>query len=162
MVEILNNKVQHTGERYEVGLLWREKVALENNYPVAKAQVQSLDKKLNKDKRLRDMYQKILDTDIKKGYVKSVTFSDPIPDRVWYQPHHAVTNPNRPGNVRRVSNAPPTFKEKSLNSNLLTGRDLLNNLVGLLLQFRENSVAITTDIKAMFIIETDQPSMRFL
>ena len=65
-VEILNNTVRHTGERYDIGLLWREKVSLENNYPVAKAQVQSLNKKLKKDKALKDMYQKTLDTDIKK------------------------------------------------------------------------------------------------
>ena len=32
-VEILNNTVRHTGERYEIGLLWREKVTPENNYP---------------------------------------------------------------------------------------------------------------------------------
>ena len=165
-VEILNNRVRHTGERYESSLLWREKVSLENNYPVAKAQVQSLDKKLKKDKALKDMYQKTLDTDIEKGYVKSVTFSDTTPDRVWYLPHHPVTNPIKPGKVRRVSNAASTFKGNSLNSNLLTGPDLLNNLVRLLLRFRENSIAITADIEAMFmqvgIIETFQPSMRFL
>ena len=81
-VEILKNTVRHTGERYEIGLLWREKVTLENNYPVAKSQVQSLDKNLKKDKALRDMYQKTLDTDLEKRYVKSVTFSDTTPDRV--------------------------------------------------------------------------------
>ena len=112
------------------------------------------------------MYQKTLDADIEKGYVKSVTFSDTTPDRVWYLPHYPVTNPNKPGKVRRVSNAASTFKRNSLNSNLLTGPDLLNNLVGLLLRFRENYIAITADFEAMFmqvsIIETDQPSIRFL
>ena len=49
-VEILNNTVRHTGERYEIGLLWREKIILENNYPVATAQVQSLDKNSRKTK----------------------------------------------------------------------------------------------------------------
>ncbi|XP_075253221.1 uncharacterized protein LOC142345022 [Convolutriloba macropyga] len=111
------------------------------------------------------MYQKTLDTDLEKGYVKSVTFSDTTPNRVWYLPHHPVTNPNKPGKVRRVSNAATTFKGNSMNSNLLTGPDLLNNLVGLLLRFREKPVAITADIEAMFkqvgIMETDQPSMRF-
>ena len=112
------------------------------------------------------MYQNTLDTDIEKGYVKSVTFSDTTPDRVWYLPHHLVTNPNKPGKVLRVSNAAPTFKGNSLNSNLLTGPNSLNNLVGLLFRFIENPVAIRADIETMFIqvgiIETDQPSMRFL
>ena len=150
-VEILNNTVRHTGERYEIGLLWREKVTHENNYPVAKAQVQSLDKKLKKDKSLKDMYQKTLDTDLEKGYVKSVTFSDTTPDRLWYLPHHPVTDPNKPGKVRRFSNAASTSKGTSLNSNLLAGPDLLNNLVGLLLRFREKPVAILADMEAMFM-----------
>ena len=119
-VEMLTNTVRHTGERYEISFLWRERVTLENNYPVAKAQVQSHDKKLKKDKTLKDMYHKTLDTDLEKGYVKSVTFSYTTPDRVWYLPHHLVTNPNKPGKVRRVSNAASTFKGNSLNSNLLT------------------------------------------
>ena len=109
------------------------------------------------------MYQKTLDTDIEKRYVKSVTFSDTTPDRIWLLPHHLVTNPNKPGKVRRVSNTASTFKGYSLNSNLLTGPDLVNSLVGLLTRFRENSVAFTADIEAIFmqvgIIETDQPSM---
>ena len=136
-LKILNDTVRHTGERYEIGLLWKEKVNLENNYPVAKAQIQSLEKKLSKDQLLKEMYQKTLDTDIEKGYVKPVIFSSIAPSRVWYLPHHPVTNPNKPGKERRVSNAASVFKGNSLNSNLLTGPDLMNNLVGLLLRFRE-------------------------
>ena len=115
---------------------------------------------------MKNIYQKTLGTDLEKGYVKLVTFSDTTPDRVWYLPHHPVTNPNKPGKVRRVSNAASTFKGNSLNSNLLTGPELLNILVGLLFRFTVKLVAITADIEAMFmqvgIIETDQPSMRFL
>ncbi|XP_075261127.1 uncharacterized protein LOC142352857 [Convolutriloba macropyga] len=97
------------------------------------------------------MYQKTLDTDIEKGYVKPVIFSSIAPSRVWYLPHHPVTNPNKPGKVRRVSNAASVFKGNSLNSNLLTGPVLINNLVGLLLRFRENPVAVSADIEAMFM-----------
>ena len=162
----LNDTVRHTGERYEIGLLWKEKVSLENNYPVAKAQNQSLEKKLSKDQLQKEMYQKTFETDIEKGFVKQVIFSSVAPSRVWYLPHHPVTDPNKPGNVWRVSNAASVFKANSLNSNLLTGPDLIKNLVGLLLRFRENPVAISADIEAMFmqvgIIEKDQPSMRFL
>ena len=165
-LKILNDTVRHTGERYEIGLLWKEKVSLENNYPVAKAQIQSLEKRLGKDQLLKEMYQKTLDTDIEKGYVKPVIFSSIVPSRVWYLPHHPVTNPNKPRKVRRVSNAASVFKGNSLNSNLLTGPDLINNLVGLLHRFRENPVAVSADIEAMFmqvgIIEKDQPLMRFL
>ena len=55
--------------------------------------------------------------------------------RVWYLPHHPVFNPNKPGKVRRVMNGDSKFREKSLNSVLLTGPDLLRNLVGILISF---------------------------
>ena len=53
-----------------------------------------------------------------------------------------------------------------MNSNLLAGPDLLNNLVGRLLRFREHSIAITGDIEGMFnqvkLNEYDREAVRFL
>ena len=134
-VQILQDTIHHIGDRYENGLLWKQDSKLENNYPVAKAQLDSLQRRLNKDIELKQLYEKTLDTDLEKGYVKPVTFSNPAPEKIWYLPHHPVTNPNKPGKVRRVANAASVFKKQSLNKNLLSGPDLLNNLVGLLLRF---------------------------
>ena len=47
----------------------------------------------------------------------------------WYLPHHPVLNPSKPGKVRRVCNAGAKFQGSSLNSHLLSGPDLMNNLV---------------------------------
>ena len=73
---------------------------------------------------------------------------DPQPDRFWYLPHHPVEN------------------IKSLNSNLLTGPDLLNNLLGVLMRFREHPVAVLADIEGRFmqiaIHQIDQSALRFL
>ena len=158
--------MRHTGERYEIGLLWKEKVNLENNCPVAKAQIQSLEKKLSKDQLLKEMYQRTLHRDNEKGYVKPVVFSSSAPSQVWCLPYHPVTNPNKPGKVSRVSKAASVFKGNSLNSNVLIGPDLINSLFGFLLRFRKNPIAISPDMEAMFmhvgIIEKEQPSMRFL
>ena len=38
-LKMLKDTVRHTGERYEIGLLWTEIVNFENNYLVAKAQI---------------------------------------------------------------------------------------------------------------------------
>ena len=67
---------------------------------------------------------------------------DPQPDRIWYLPHHPVENINKPGKVRRVANAAPKFRGQLLNSNLLTGPDLLRNLLGVLMRFQEHPVAV--------------------
>ena len=90
----------------------------------------------------------------------------PPPESIWYLTHHPVTNPNKPGKVRRVANAASKFRGESLNSNLLTGPELLNNLVGKLLRFREHPVAVLSDIKGMFmqiaVRQEDQSALHFL
>ena len=59
---------------------------------------------------------------------------NPPPGKNWYLPTHPVENPNKPGKVRRVANAASKYKNESLNSNLLTGPDLLANLLELILR----------------------------
>ena len=85
---------------------------------------------------------------------------------VWYLPHHPVISKQKPDKIRRVTNAASKYKGTSLNDTLLTGPDLLCNLHGLLLRFRQYSVAITADIEAMFqqidIQQQDQDYLRFL
>ena len=90
----------------------------------------------------------------------------PPPESIWYLPHHPVTNPNKPGKVRRVANTASMFRGESLISKPLSGPDLLNNLVGVLLRFREHPVNVLSDIEGMFIQiavrQEDQSAPRFL
>ena len=67
--------------------------------------------------------------------------------------------------IRRVTNAASIYKGHSLNRALLAGPDILCNLVGLLLRFRQFAIAVTGGIEAMFMqIEArrDQVALRFL
>ena len=68
----------------------------------------------------------------------------------WFLPHHPVVNPNKPGKVRRVCDGP----------------DLLNPLIGILMRFREERIALSADIEAMFsqvaVPSQDQVALRFL
>ena len=90
----------------------------------------------------------------------------PPPPRIWYLPTHPIENPNKPGKVRRVANAASKFKGVSLNNALLTGPDLLANLLEIILRFRKHSVGVLADIEGMFmqvaIREEDQSALRFL
>ena len=87
-------------------------------------------------------------------------------DPEWYVPHHPVLNPNKPGKVRRVLNGASRFHGSSLNNSLLVGPDLLQNLLFVLMRFREHKYAISADIEGMFmqvgLLESDQRSLRFL
>ena len=165
-LDIFEKRIRRNGTRYEIGLLWKNNVQFEYNYPVAKAQLSSLQRRLSKDHHLSVLYDATLQTDIEKGYVKSVVFENLQPERIWYLPHHPVCNPKKPGKVKRVANAASIFKGQSLNTNLLSGPDPINNLIGILLRFRQKPIAVMADIEAMFmqiaIISEDQSCLRFL
>ncbi|XP_056001163.1 uncharacterized protein LOC130048455 [Ostrea edulis] len=56
-----------------------------------------------------------------------------------------------------------TYQGQSLNSSLLQGPDLTNNLVGVLLRFRKERVAITGDIEQMFhMFRLDEENRNFV
>ena len=126
---------------------------MENNFHSALKQVKSLNTRIQRKPLLQEENSKTLLTltDLEKNYVKPVETQDPQPDRIWYQPHHPAENINKPGKVRRVANATSKFRGQSLNSNLLKGPDLLNNLLGVLMRFREHPVAVLADIEGMYM-----------
>ena len=86
--------------------------------------------------------------------------------REWYLPLHPVVHPHKPGKVRRVLNGAAKFQGQSLNNLLLTGPDLLQNLIHILIRFRQHPHAVSADIEGMFlqvgVIPDDRPSLRFL
>ena len=96
------------------------------------------------------MYTATVNDYIQKGYAKE--FPDVARDskRVWYLPHHPVINEHKPGKIRVVFDCAAKFKDVSLNSQLLQGPDLINSLVGVLIRFRQDHIALAADVEAMF------------
>ncbi|CAC5358792.1 unnamed protein product [Mytilus coruscus] len=85
--------------------------------------------------------------------------------RVWYIPHHGVYHSQKPDKIRIVFDCSATYMGVSLNKQLLQGPDLTNNLLGVLIRFREEKVAILGDIEAMFhqvkVPPLDRDCLRF-
>ena len=136
-VDILEKTTKLTAaDHYETGLLWRrDDVQLPNNHREAEIRLQSLRRKRSEG--------------IAKGYArklsdKEVSKSGP---RTWYLPHFAVTSSNKP---KKVFDAAAEHGGTSLNKNLLQGPDYTNSLVGVLLKFCEENVALFGDIESMF------------
>ena len=69
---------------------------------------------------------------------------------LWYLPHHAVFHPCKPDKLRVVFDCAARFKGTSLNDQLLHDPDLTNSLFGVLQRFRQEQVALVSDIEAMF------------
>ena len=86
---------------------------------------------------------------------------------VHYIAHHAVLRPEKKTTpIRIVFNSSASFKGHTLNDYWYKGPDLLNNLFGVILRFRENAVAVCGDITKMYhmvaIPPLDQHVHRFL
>ena len=81
-----------------------------------------------------------------------------------YLPHHGVFNVNKSGQLRVVFEVSVKYHGTSLNKNLLTGFNLLNNFISVLRRFRQGKFAVMADIKEMYhkvsLVETD--ALRFL
>ena len=151
-------------------MLWAaDNTKLPNKYFSSLVQLKSLEKRLAKDEDLREKYSSTIKEDLKQGYVIEVPDAHKVESRSvkeWDVPHHPVLNPNKPGKVRRVLIGAAKFHGASLNESLLTGPDLLQNLIYVLLRFRQHPYAVSADIEGMFlqvgVLTSDQPSLRFL
>ena len=168
--EILETTTFHNGQRYDVGMLCADdNIQLPNNYFSSLVQLKSLEKQLSRDTSLKNTYANTIREDLEKGYLITVPDAHKVEqrlDREWYLPHHPVINPNKPGKVRRVLNGAAKFHGISLNKSLLTGPDLFQNLIHVLLRFRQHQFTVSADIEGMFlqlvVPDCDQPLLRFL
>ena len=149
-------------------MLWKPNTELPESLPVASRRFSSLTKRFQKDKAYFAMYEKNIKDYVQKGHARKLTEDEVLKKskKTWYLPHHGVVNVNKPGKVRMVFDAAAKSAGQSLNSNLSTGPDLVNSLVGVLLRFRKHKIAVTADIEGMFhqvkLKPSDTDAVRFL
>ncbi len=95
-------------------------------------------------------------------------YAPPLSDdqECWYLPFFGFYHPKKPNQIRVVFDSSAQFQGLSLNSVLLTGPDLNNSLLGVLIRFRKEPVAVTVDIQQMFhcftVKEDHRDYLRFL
>ena len=165
----MEESLQRVGEHFQVALPWRQGCPeLPNNRPVAEQRLQLLKKRLLKDEDLLLKYSTTMHEYIMKGHAQKVPTEElNLKERpVWYLPHHPVTHPLKPGKVRVVFDCGAKYRGTSLNQQLLQGPDLTNPLVGVLIRFRQEPIAMAADIEAMFhqvyVDPEDNNVLRFL
>lgn len=126
---------------------------------------------------------RILDNSLKKNPLKKshfVSFMKDIFDNghaerappleeseeCWYLPLFGVYHPKKPNQIRGVFDASAKHQGVSLNDVLLSGPDLTNSLLGVLLRFRREPIAVSADIQKMFycflVDEKHRNLLRFL
>ena len=165
-LDIMNETAKLENGHYEIALPWKiNPPCLDNNKIVAQHRLSLLKKRLLKDQDLFTKYKSCIDDLLQKGYAKKAPESD-IPGKTWYLPHHAVFHPAKPGKVRVVFDCSAKYRGSSLNDHLLQGPDFTNSLVGVLTRFRQETVALMSDVEAMFhqvrVKPDDCSALRFL
>lgn len=125
-----------------------------------------LEKKFTTNPQLAERFHKIIEDYQTKGYIRELSESEIKDEKSWYLPVFTVQNPNKPDKLRIVWDAAAKVQNTSLNTVLLKGPDLIANLTGVLVRFRERRVALAADITEMFhqvrTKNTDQQFQRFL
>lgn len=167
-LEIANSSVLHIDGHYTLNLPFRkEDVQMPNNRLIAMQRLQSLKRKLKRNESFHKEYADFLNDVIAQGYAEVVPQEELDGDegRIWYLPHHGVYHPKK-NTLRVVFDCGTVYQGMSLNSELLQGPDLTNSLVGVLLRFRQEPIALMADIKSMFhqvrVSKSDIDFLRFL
>ena len=147
-------------------LLWRNGAAnLPDNRFMVKHRLGSLNKRLAKT-GVTEIYDCNLKTMVEKGNAERVPSDElKIHDgTVWYTPHHPVLS--KPGKVRPIFDCFAQCHGTSLDSECMQHPILTNNLMDVLLRFRQFNYAIIADIESMYlqvcVPDADRYTLRFL
>jgi hypothetical protein len=149
-----------------IRLPWRnDPPNLIDNRKLAESRFKSLEKKLESSDTLKEQYVAKMNDYISQGFAIEAKDDPETKVPKWFLPHHAVFHPQKK-KIRVVFHCSVQWKGSSLNGELLQGPDLMGNLLGVLLRFRQAPVAIASDIEGMFhqvrVPPMDRNARRFL
>ena len=148
-LKIMEEGIKFNHGHYELPLPLKDPDKwIPNNRIQAIKRAQSLKRKLQKDQKMHEDYCTFMNKLLDKAYAKKVSQSND--GKTWYLPHHGVYHPKKPEKIRVVFDCSAVYKGVSLNSMLLQGPDLTNQIVGVLTRFREERIALVADIESMF------------
>ena len=166
---IWEESIQLKDGHYELAIPFRKRPPdLIDNRCMAERRLHLLGKRLQRDTQLNSKYCEGMKDLITKGYADIVNEDKlaKFDSTVWYLPHHPVYHPMKPGKLRIVFDCASVHHGMSLNSRVLSGPDLTNKLLGVLLRFRQETVALMADVQAMFhqvrVSPEDRDVLRYL
>lgn len=157
-----------SNNHFEVPLPFRkENFVLPDNSVQALNRLKTIRNKCFKDATFFEEYSDFINQMLDRGFAEKVPPEELNNQNgnIWYLTHHAVHHKVKK-KIRVVFNCSLKFNGVSLNDELLQGPDLANNLLGVLLRFRDGNVAVIADIEKMFyqvrVPENQRNFLRFL
>ncbi len=149
-LQVMDNDFQkHPSGNWVAPLPFRTpRPTLPNNRKQALKRAQLLDSSLQKNPVKKEHFVSFMKGVIDSGYAEVAPPLDG--EECWYLPLFGVYHPKKPDQIRGVFDSSAKYQGVSLNDVMLTGPDLTNNLLGILLRFRKEPVAVTADVQQMF------------
>ncbi|KAL4009499.1 hypothetical protein ACER0C_003351 [Sarotherodon galilaeus] len=167
-LEIATESATIVDGHYSIALpLQNKRIKMPNNRKVAEQRALHLKRKLERNTPFHAEYSAFMSNIITKGYAVKVPEKDLGRDdgKVWYLPHHGVYHPKK-HKLRVVFDCGASYKGTTLNDQLLQGPNLTSTLLGVIIRFRQEEVAIMADVEAMFhqvkVPDEDSDLLRFL
>ncbi|XP_036327403.1 uncharacterized protein LOC118740011 [Rhagoletis pomonella] len=155
--------------KFQTGLVWKtDCVKLPDSYRMAENRLLGIERKFKRNHTFAAAYKVIIQHYIARGYARKLTPAESETEnpRLWYLPHFAVVNPNKPWKLRLVFDAAASVGGASLNGSLLKGPQEYQPMPSVLFNFRTGPVAVCGDIMEMFhqiyVRPEDRCSQRFL
>lgn len=168
--KVIEESCKKSGKQWLIPYPWkRDPKMLPDNKRQALKRLEATERQLAKDpeqakaytRQIKEMEDMKFARKLKPQELKS--YEGPV----HYIAHHGVVKPEKKSTpLRIVYNSSAIYQGHRLNDYWLKGPDLLNNLFGVILRFREERVAISGDVSKMYhrvlIPEVDQHVHRFL
>ena len=166
-LEVMNQSIhKNTKGNWEMPLPFRSSnVSMPNNRSLAVSRLNSLLRSFKRNPQLEKDYFAFMAKVFDRGHATRVPPSELRIEegvnegnaacadnhgRVWYLPHFGVYHPRKPDQIRVVFDSSAEFEGVSLNKELLPGPDQMNSLLGVLVRFRQEGVALICDVEQMF------------
>ncbi|PIK33300.1 hypothetical protein BSL78_29888 [Apostichopus japonicus] len=164
-VKIIEDGIELVGGRYVIPLPWMDPNSiLPNNKGQARKRFEMLERRFRRDPELKIKYVEFMNKMYDRGYMEQVCETS-YEGREWYLPHHPVIRQETrqsKGGLRLCSQTSRRLPERPTS----TRAGLTNSLVGVLLRYREEKVAVMADIEGMFlqvvVPPEDRDALRFL
>jgi hypothetical protein len=169
-LKLIEESCNLEGKKWTMSYPWKKSPELlPDNYSQVLKKMGSTERRLSKQPAHAKSYDEQMQEMERMQFARKLT-KDEIEEwkgPVHYVAHHAVICPETKSTpVRIVFNSSASYNGHSLNEYWYKGPDLLNNLFGVVLRFREKEVAVVGDISKMYhriaIPLPDQHVHRFL
>ena len=168
--KVIEDSCQKAGNQWLIPYPWkRDPELLPDNKSQAVKRLEATERRLQRNPEHAKAYdqQMVEMNELKFSRKLCKKEAEEYTGPVHYISHHAVVRPEKKSTpVRIVFNSSAFYQGHCLNDYWMKGPDLLNNLFGVILRFRESEVAISGDISKMYhrvlIPEPDQHVHRFL